>query len=61
MPLRNLADLAQSGSMNVGLKELAGDLTHLMVNRLFSGAHEARELQIYLMVQRYMHQVGNAN
>jgi len=58
VPLRKIAVLARSGSLDVSLKELAGDLTHLMVNRLFNCAHETRELSVYLMVQRHIYQAG---
>ena len=55
IPLGKIASLARTGVLEVDLKDLAGDLTHLMVNRLFSNAHEARELNIYLMLERHIH------
>jgi len=54
-PLTKIAALAQSGALGVDLKDLAGDPTHLLVNRLFRHAHEARELSHHQMVQCHIH------
>lgn len=56
-PLGQIANLAKTGSLGVELNELAGDLSHLMVNRLFHGDHEEREHSVYRSVLRQMHRL----
>ena len=51
-PLRQLAALAQEGSLGVAIPELAGDLAHLLINRLFPIDHDDAETALYRSLNR---------
>jgi thiopeptide-type bacteriocin biosynthesis protein len=52
--LDRLRALASARKLSVNLGELAGDLSHLLVNRLFPSRHAEYELQLYQALERQL-------
>jgi hypothetical protein len=51
-PLGQLRSLADAQALGVDRRELAGDLAHLLVNRLFVARHAEREVRLFRALER---------